>query len=248
MKKSICLLAAGIMLSMVVATGCTQAQGQTTETVADSSAAMESMETAGPDEEVEAEEPGTGTVVAEEPAVETEEPEAEGREERTAPVRIWGVVTETGEHVITVDNQSGVSSPGEIELMIDPDFTYVLDGANGLPVAMEEIQTGSFQAYLGPAMTMSLPPQTTPYAVIVNIPEDAAAPLYLIAAGAVAESDGMQVLTASDGTEYRIAEDARIQPFLTKNIVRMEDIREGSECLLWLDADGAASRIVLLAQ
>ncbi len=200
-----------------------------------------------PEQEPELEESGSETEIEDFTPNEDSDTE-DSREEKMAPARIWGVVTETGTDSIIVDNQSDVSSPGEIVLMIDPNSTYVLDGANGFPVSLDEVQTGSFYAYLGPTMTMSLPPQSVPYAVIVNIPEDAAAPLYVIAADAVNEKENTQILTANDGAEYSLAEDARVQPFLTKNIVQMTDIQRGSECLLWMNAEGVVERIVLLSK
>ncbi|MCD8082243.1 MAG: hypothetical protein LUE86_01650 [Clostridiales bacterium] len=227
------LFMAGLIISFVMIPGCAKGQEPETEAVAESAVVSEAEEE-------------TDDFLTEETGDDQTDLENEV-EERAVPVHIWGVVTGADGNSITVDNQSGVSSPGEIVLMINPS-TYVLDGINGLPVSLDEVQEGSFQAYLGPAMTMSLPPQAAPYAVIVNIPEDAAAPVYAIAAGGVSEREGEQILVASDGMEYRISEGARIQPFLTKNIVRMEDVRDGSECLLWLDEDGAVERIVLLAQ
>lgn len=92
---------------------------------------------------------------------------------------VFGVITDVGENEITVDNQSDVSSQGEMILMIDPDNTYLLDASTGLPVDVKDVQTGgSFEAYLGDAMTMSLPPQNTPNIVFVNLPEDTAMPAY----------------------------------------------------------------------
>ena len=97
---------------------------------------------------------------------------------------VFGVITDVGENEIIVDNQSGVSSEGEIILMIDPDHTYLLDASTGLPVDVKDVQAGdSFEAYLGDAMTMSLPPQNTPDIVFVNVPEDIAMPLASRAAG-----------------------------------------------------------------
>ena len=63
---------------------------------------------------------------------------------------VFGVITDVGENEIIVDNQSGVSSEGEIILMIDPDHTYLLDASTGLPVDVKDVQAGdSFEAYLG---------------------------------------------------------------------------------------------------
>ena len=97
-------------------------------------------------------------------------------------------------------------------------------------------------------MTMSLPPQTTPYMVIVNIPEDERAPQYVVADGKVEESGRTQTLAGSDGAEYSLAQDVDIQPYLTRNIVRLEDIGQGSRCRGWLDEAGEAQRIVLFGE
>ncbi|MCD8361790.1 MAG: hypothetical protein LUC98_02310 [Lachnospiraceae bacterium] len=179
----------------------------------------------------------------------TETDEAETDEAETdlaTPIRIWGVVTDTYDGVIVVDNQSDVSSTGEIELTISEE-TYVLDASTGLPVSLDEVETGSFEAYLGSEMTMSLPPQTTPYMVIVNIPEDSRTPQYAIAAK-VEEDDGGLSLTATDGRTYRIPDDARITPYLTKNIVTLEDIEVGTACLIWADDDDEAQTVMLFAE
>ena len=73
--------------------------------------------------------------------------------------RIYGVITDVSasEQTITVDNQSDVSSTGEMILTIDPSNTEIIDAQTGLPVELSEVQSGSFEAYLGDAMTMSLP-------------------------------------------------------------------------------------------
>ncbi|MCD8196792.1 MAG: hypothetical protein LUE24_06470 [Lachnospiraceae bacterium] len=181
---------------------------------------------------------------------ETEEAEQEGAFAQTdlaEPIRIWGVVTDAYEGVIVVDNQSEVSSSGEMELIIG-DETYVLDASTGLPVLLDEVETGSFEAYLGAEMTMSLPPQTTPYMVIVNIPEDSRTPQYAIAAEVTEEDDGSLTLTATDGRVYGISDSAQITPYLTKNIVTMDDIRVGISCLIWADDENTAETVMIFAQ
>ncbi|MCD8241890.1 MAG: hypothetical protein LUD73_05840, partial [Lachnospiraceae bacterium] len=157
------------------------------------------------------------------------------------------LVTDTYDGVIVVDNQSDVSSPGEIELTIGEE-TCVLDASTGLPVSPDEVETGSFEAYLGPEMTMSLPPQTTPYVVIVNIPEDSRTPQYAIAAEVTEENDGGLSLTATDGRVYRIPDSARITPYLTKNIVTRDDIQAGTACLIWADDENTAETVMVFAQ
>lgn len=162
-----------------------------------------------------------------------------------APTRIWGVIESVDENGLTVDNRSDVSSKGEMILHIDPEKTVVTD-INGVPVSIDDIQAGSFEAYLGEAMTMSIPPQNTPYVIIVNIPEDAKVPRFIVADGAVSESGGVKELTSGDGEVYEVSDETEVSPFRTKNIVTLDDIDAGTPCLIWADEDSGAQKIVIL--
>ena len=160
---------------------------------------------------------------------------------------VFGVITDVGENEIIVDNQSGVSSEGEIILMIDPDNTYLLDASTGLPAEVQDVQVGSsFEAYLGDAMTMSLPPQNTPDIVFVNIPEDIAMPSYVVAAEDPTEANGIWTLKATDGTVYEVPEDAQVVPYLTKNIVKMQDVQKGAACAIWYDDQNQVQKVMIL--
>ena len=232
MKKRYLVLAAGMALSLGLATGCAS-KATEAETPAVEEEAAETEETL--EEEV------NGTEGA------LEEADLEG-----IPVsdtlRIWGTIEAVEDGMITVDNQSGLSSPGEMIFTIDPESTKILDAVSGLPVALEDIELGSFQAYLGPAMTMSLPPQTTPEMVIVNIPQDFQAPQYVTARGAIEETELGQTLMTVDGTAFVLTEETQILPYLTRNIVTAADIKEGSKCLFWQGEDGAVEKLVLFAE
>ena len=156
-----------------------------------------------------------------------------------------------GEQTITVDNQSEVSSTGEMILTIDPSNTEIIDAQTGLPVELSEVQNGSFEAYLGDAMTMSLPPQCTPDMVIVNIAEDAAAPQYAVAAEDPADAADLEnaiVLKATDGRTYVIDKDAQVTPYLTRNIVKLQDLTAGTACLLWEDENEIVTKVMIFAE
>ena len=143
-----------------------------------------------------------------------------------------------------------VSSTGEIILTIDPSNTEIIDAQTGLPVELSEVQNGSFEAYLGDAMTMSLPPQCTPDMVIVNIAEDEAAPQYAEAAKDPVDSTDLEnaiVLEATDGRTYLIDKDAQVTPYLTKNIVKLQDLTAGTSCLLWEDENGIVTKVMIFA-
>src|SRR5699024_7197537 len=114
-----------------------------------------------------------------------------------------------------------------------------------LPLTLADIEGGSFEAYLGSIMTMSIPPQTVPYVVIANVPEDSGAPLYVVAAADAVLEDGVYTLEGTDGSTWEIPEDVDIQPFRTKNIVTVGDITEGRGCLIWQDDQGSVTKVVL---
>ena len=170
-----------------------------------------------------------------------------GNKTEDTAVRIYGEIEEVSEEDIIVDNQSDMSSQGEMILMIDPDHTYLLDASTGLPVDVKDVQAGdSFEAYLGDAMTMSLPPQNTPDIVFVNVPEDIAMPAYAVAAEDPTETNGIWTLKTTDGTVYEVTEDAQVVPYLTKNIVKMQDVQKGTACAIWYDDQNQVQKVMIL--
>lgn len=242
MRKRHFTLAAGIAAMMMVAvSGCSPKTQETetsaVETTVEETTTEETKEetTVAPTEKTEE------TTTEEAPSSGSPAPESA----LDVPLKIWGTITEVTNRAIYVDNQSPNSSTGEIVLTIDPETTRILDGGSGFPVEMKDIEIGNFEAYLGPAMTMSLPPQAVPYVVIVNTPEDHESVEYVIAADSVKEDNGKKVLAGKDGKEYTLAEEVSIVPFLTKQLVRLEDIGTGSECLVWMNDEKEVERIVL---
>lgn len=180
--------------------------------------------------------------------VETNEAEEATENLEAAPgmVRIWGPVLGVEDGIVRIDNQSGVSSAGEIVLNIDPEYSRVLDGENGFPVELENIKAGDFiYAYIGPAMTLSLPPMTTAEMVICQVPQDMQAPDYVQVKSMGQQEDGSWRLETMDGISYHVPEDCLILPYLTRNIVTFADMTESSTCMVWTDNMGSVSKIVL---
>ena len=147
--------------------------------------------------------------------------------------------------------QPSEDETGDAAVTIDPSNTEIIDAQTGLPVELSEVQSGSFEAYLGDAMTMSLPPQCTPDMVIVNIAEDAAAPQYAVAAEDPADAADLEnaiVLKATDGRTYVIDKDAQVTPYLTRNIVKLQDLTAGTACLLWEDENEIVTKVMIFAE
>ena len=72
---------------------------------------------------------------------------------------------------------------------------------------------------------MSLPAQTTAYAVLTNL-TDKHAPASLLTAEAVQKNDDGSVTVTCEGGSLNltIAKDASVQPFMTRNIVTVDDM------------------------
>lgn len=176
------------------------------------------------------------------------EPQEEGVQNTgLEAVKLWGLITGAEGQSFSMNNQSAESVQEEVIVHLDPEKTLVLDSVTGYPAEEGSLQEGQMvYAYVGPAMTMSLPPQTTAEIVFVNIPQDFAVPEYITAAGSL-ESDGQGgfVLTGKSGEKILVPADCTIIPYLTRQIVQLEDIAEGRKCIVWKNAEGRAEKIVL---
>ena len=163
------------------------------------------------------------------------------------PSRIWGTMTKAGNDTIIFDNQSGESYQGDIVIHISED-TKILDAQNGFPVSPDSIQDGqTAYAYVGPAMTMSIPPQTNSPMILTEIPADYKVPDY-VTVKSMEDKGAAYLLTAADGSEFTVPKDCTIIPYLTRNMVFLTDLTEGRTCLIWSDAASSAYKIVLFAQ
>lgn len=174
----------------------------------------------------------------------------ESQPEAPRSVRIWGPVQEREEGTISIDNQSGVSSSGEIILNVSDEHTYILDAVTGAPAAVENIKVGdTIYAYIGPAMTMSLPPMTNAEVIFTNLPADFKVPDYVEIQSMITDAGtSKSVLTATDGTEYTFSEDCNIFPYLTRNIVTLDDLTSGRKCIVWTDEQNVANKVMVFAQ
>ena len=162
--------------------------------------------------------------------------------------RIFGPVLSVEEGRITIDNQSEVSFKGEIVLHISDETSRVLDAVDGFPVQLSDIKVGEvIYVNIGPAMTMSLPPQTTAETVIAKIPADFKAPEMVKVKSMEWHENGDWTLTGADGTVYQIPGECPITPYRTRQMVTLADVTESREILLWTDAEGNGQKIVLFA-
>lgn len=187
-------------------------------------------------------------------AAETEEP-ASDAPTYMAPVRVWGTVIRQADGSLLLQNSDGNDPYREIVVHL-AETTPVVDAVSGLPMEISKIKDGdTVYAWVGPAMTMSLPPQASAAVVVANIPADGAAPQYYEITG-LDQTVTIAIypppprtavrLPVAGGEVLTIPVSAQVSPWLAKNIVTLDDLTPGSRILAWRGADGAVSRVLLL--
>ena len=201
---------------------------------------------------VESEEPTSSaeeTTVVETVSGTIESAEAQP-EQAEDSVRLYGPVTHMEDGRLSIDSQADQGYQGEVILNVSQESTYVLDAVSGLPIELSDIKDGdTIYAYIGPAMTMSLPPMTNATMIFANVPADFKVPDYVTVKSVVTDAASSQsVLTAMDGTEYTLADDCGIVPYLTRNIVKLQDLTAGTACLLWEDENEIVTKVMIFAE
>lgn len=178
---------------------------------------------------------------------------AAGEPARQGPVRVWGTVTWLDNGGLLVEN-SNESDPLH-EVVLHGESIICLDAVTGESMELEQIKDGdTIYAWVGPAMTMSLPPQATAQVIVANIPADYGVPQYYEIASVTPQAMiaiypppalTWTEVTATDGTTLRITDEAELTPYRTKNIVRLEDLIPGTGILVWTDAQGQPERVLV---
>lgn len=162
-------------------------------------------------------------------------------------IGVWGTITSISDGRIMINNISPNSSSGDMVLQISQEYgSRVVDAVEGLPVSLDELQVGDFvYAYIGPAMTMSLPPITNAEMVICKAPADFRVPEYTRITNRTVNEDGSVILTGSNGNTYRVTAETTLLPYLTRQMITIDSIQEGDTCMIWSDADTNAGKLVL---
>lgn len=115
--------------------------------------------------------------------------------------------------------------------------TKVLDSKTGMMGDLNDLQVGDLiYAYYSPAMTRSLPPQSFASAIITGIEKDEVFPRLFIVKEIVSESDEeVRILNEQEDLVARISKDTPFSPFRSKQIVKFQDIKVGTELFIWYE-------------
>ena len=175
------------------------------------------------------------------------ETEKDPAADRLGPVMVWGTLSRLESGGLLVEN----SSDGLSEVVLHGEDIICLDAVTGESVDIDSLKDGDLiYAWVGPAMTLSLPPQATALLILTNIPADYAVPQFYeivsVTPQAVPAIEPPPALTwtevtAAGGKVLKITDKAELTPYRTKNIVRLEDLIPGTRILVWSDSKGEAT-------
>lgn len=156
-----------------------------------------------------------------------------------------GTVQEVGEGSVLVKNDQT-----EIQFNLD-ESTWLVDGQQGIPVTLQDLQGKEVVVSHSMAMTRSLPPQSYAYAIIVK--GDVTPNYAIVEEVADSEIGAVRLTTNNGGMWVTVAKDAEIKPLKTKNIVTVQDLQPGAEVILYYDivalsypGQAGTDRVVLL--
>lgn len=182
-------------------------------------------------------------------------------------VQVWGTVTKLENGSIQVKNDSTVGI-NDIVLHISED-TLVLGATDGMPVALDDLKDGDMiYAYASPAMTRSLPPQSSALMILTNIPADFKVPAYYQVTDVISISTLMSEnniinttvetdqgvtlhfsltdkLDEEGNRQYIQTDEVAFTPYLTKNVVGPQDLTPGTRILVWSDYEGNPTNVMV---
>ena len=170
-----------------------------------------------------------------------------------APVQAWGSVTVLENGSLLLENTS--SSQQSLIVHLE-ETTPILDAVTGLPLDRELRQGETVYVWVGPAMTLSLPPQASAEVVVANIPADFAVPQYVqiarVEPQAMAAIEPAPPLTYVDlvttgGQKLTITDKAVLTPHLTRQLVTLESLVPGTRMLVWTDASQTVTKVLVFA-
>ncbi len=146
---------------------------------------------------------------------------------------------------------------GNSETVINFDENTLFITADGNKISKDDINAeDSVTLIADSAMTRSLPPQCYGYIVIKHGEEDATLPIYAEIATVSEDENGNTVVLSRDGN-YRIVigEETRLMPLATRQIVGLDEIKEGARILVYSDimtmsipAVVPAERVIVLGE
>ena len=176
---------------------------------------------------------------------------AAAQADKLAPTRVGGKVSPWDGDGVFLKNDDKDDHMNEVVVHVGE--APVVDAATGLPLDLESVKEGdTLYAWIGPAATMSLPPQVFANVVVGNVPADARAPEYYeLSGGGWKDPAGSDEIVFSywdaEGNlqDMPVPLDAEVTPWLTRQIIRLDDLRPGERILVWRDEKDVVNKVLV---
>ena len=165
---------------------------------------------------------------------------------RLGPVAYWGTVT-------WIDEDSFLLDRGERDDLSDAVVVHAgdapcLDAVTGNTLNLDTLEDGdTVYVWVGPAMMLSMPPQSAASLILGNIPADYAVPQYYEITGSVITEASAVLSVAGSNDTVTVPASAQVAPYLTRNLVALADLIPGTRILVWSDAKGTPERVLVFA-
>ena len=165
---------------------------------------------------------------------------------RLGPVAYWGTVT-------WIDEDSFLLDRGERDDLSDAVVVHVgdapyLDAVTGNTLNLDTLEDGdTVYVWVGPAMMLSMPPQSAASLILGNIPADYAVPQYYEITGSVITEASAVLSVAGSNDTVTVPASAQVTPYLTRNLVTLADLVPGTRILVWSDAKGTPEKVLVFA-
>lgn len=146
------------------------------------------------------------------------------------PVELYGTVTSVLENGLLLARGD---EKGDVVLHVS-EKTAVVDAVTGERRGLEDVkESDTIYAWASPAMTRSLPPQTSAMVIVCNIPQDFHVPTYLEVQRVSRKEDGTVSALTSGSIVLHMSEDTELFAYQTKDTVGLDSIQPGAKVLAW---------------
>ncbi|SBV95165.1 conserved exported hypothetical protein [uncultured Eubacteriales bacterium] len=148
-------------------------------------------------------------------------------------IRVWGTVQELGEQSVYIENSSDGAPYQKIVVKISED-TAIVDAVTGAAKTFADLKEGeTLYAYVSPAMTRSMPPQSVAELVICNIPADLGVPTYAQVEHVTEQEDGKIDLLVSGAMILHLDAETELLSYGSETAPTLADIKPGAMVLSW---------------
>lgn len=155
---------------------------------------------------------------------------------------------------ILINSSELESGSGQREVVLNlEENTPVINADSGIPAKKSEIKIGEeIYAWVSPAYTSSLPPQTAAKVIFVNVKDKNILPKYIEAVN-ISKSETGSVLKDLTGSEWLLDNNVKVVMYASEEKADIGDLTDGARILLWkseekpsVENKAAVSKILII--